>query len=393
MANISFLLNQFPAGGVERVTMNLVPHLVDKGHSVFIFVNKLNKQHILHINSLVTYITIPYEAWDNKNEDVVINAVKEYGIEVFFSPIISPEYVYNLKSLNICKVCYALHGVPFYELKEMLYCDRLRIKHYRNPFRSIFLYVAHKFNSIFDSYRRQMVSIYRRRYDKLDAFGVLFDYYGETIAKSIGVDYPNSKIVTLQNPFPCTTDTISHTQRKKQIVYVGRLSYVDKRLDRLLEVWNAVYKGFPEWKLVIVGGGPEKENLQRYVNENNLARVEFVPFTPTPEIFYKESEIFCLTSDFEGFGMVLLEAQQCGCATIAFNCSYGIQDILSPNWENGVFVPNGDIDAYAEALSRLMSDEELRRKIQNNGPASVKRFPIEKSVEQYDSLIKKLCNE
>ena len=91
--------------------------------------------------------------------------------------------------------------------------------------------------------------------------------------------------------------------------------------------------------------------------------------------------------------MVLLEAQQYGCATIAFDCSYGVRDILSPNWENGAYVPNGDIDGYAKALSKLISDDELRHKIQKNGIENVKRFSIERSVEQYEALIQKLCTK
>ena len=145
--------------------------------------------------------------------------------------------------------------------------------------------------------------------------------------------------------------------------------------------------------MLIIGSGPEENTLKQYVAKNGLPRVEFINFTPTPELYYKESEILCLTSDFEGFGMVLLEAQQYGCATIAFDCSYGVRDILSPNWNNGVFVPNGDIKAYAQALSKLMQDEELRRRIQKNGIENVKRFSIENSVERYDALIQKLCSK
>ena len=123
----------------------------------------------------------------------------------------------------------------------------------------------------------------------------------------------------------------------------------------------------------------------------NRIRSRSSSFTTRPEKYYNESEILCLTSDFEGCPMVLLEAQQHGCATIAFNCSHGVEDILAPNWTNGVLVPNGDIEAYALALTRLMSDKDLRHKIQKNGTENIKRFSIEKSVEQYEALIQSLC--
>jgi glycosyltransferase involved in cell wall biosynthesis len=78
---------------------------------------------------------------------------------------------------------------------------------------------------------------------------------------------------------------------------------------------------------------------------------------------------------------------------MAFDCSPGIRNILSPVWENGAYVANGDIEAYAEALSRLMSDDELRQKIQRNGLDNIKRFSAEESAKQYDSLINKLCSK
>jgi glycosyltransferase involved in cell wall biosynthesis len=90
--------------------------------------------------------------------------------------------------------------------------------------------------------------------------------------------------------------------------------------------------------------------------------------------------------------MALLEAQQFGCATIAFDCCYGVRDIISRNWENGVRVPNGEIESYAKALARLMSEDELRCKIQRNGMENIKRFSIEKSVERYEMLIKNLAD-
>jgi glycosyltransferase involved in cell wall biosynthesis len=158
-------------------------------------------------------------------------------------------------------------------------------------------------------------------------------------------------------------------------------------------VWEKLHEAFEDWELTIIGDGPEKHELKKIVQNKKLQRVTFISFTTHPEKYYKESEILCLTSDFEGCPMVLLEAQQHGCAAIAFDCSYGVRDILSPNWTNGVFIPNGDIDEYAQALAKLMEDKALRRTIQRNGLENVKRFSISTSVEQYDALINNICSE
>lgn len=392
MANVSFLLNQFPAGGVERVTMNLIaPLTYEKGHNIFIFVHILDKDKLADCDLPVTYIELPYRSNDKRNKNIIAEAIRKYNIDLFIAPIISPKYVFELREEKLCKICYVLHGMPFYELKEM-----------ENSFKSIhpeeridkvlkkYLLTLPKFKLGY--YHRKAELIYRERHERLDGFAVLNDQYKEMIAKAVGTTADDPKLFTLQNPLPPAAE-IAETERKKQIIFVGRLSFTDKRVDRLLSVWRKLYDKYSDWELLIIGDGPESNNLQRYVRRNNLQRVKFINFTTQPEQYYKESEILCLTSDFEGCPMVLLEAQQYGCATIAFDCSYGVRDILSPNWINGVHVPNGDIDAYAKALSRLMEDKALRQEIQRNGRENIKRFSIERSAEQYDAMIQKLCSD
>lgn len=392
MANVSFLLNHFPSGGVERVVMNIVPALTyEKGHRFFIFVCKLNKEKLDGVDLPITYIQLPYRTTDKRNKDIIAEAVRKYNIDLFISPIISPKYLFELRKENVCKVCYILHGVPFYELKEIEngFHIKGRISDGIGGFLKKHLLTIPKFKLGY--YHRKVKRRYKQRYEQLDAFGVLNDNYKGMIAHNVGVSENDSKFFTLQNPILPISDVLPEAERKKRIIFVGRLSYTDKRVDRLLKIWEKVYGAFHEWEMMIIGDGPEENNLKSYVHKNNLPRVQFVNFTSTPEQYYRESEILCLTSDFEGCPMVLLEAQQHGCATIAFDCSFGVRDILSPNWENGVYVPNGDTDAYAKALSKLMKDEELRRKIQKNGIENVRRFSLEKSVEQYDAMIRNLC--
>ena len=393
MANISFLLNHFPSGGVERVTMNLIPSLTyDKGHRIFIFVCKLNEEKLAGFDLPVTFIQLPYRTTDKRNKPIIAEAIKRYDIELFISPIISPKYIFELRKENLCKVCYVLHSAPLYELKEIEnnFHVKGKLEDGIGGFLKKHLLTIPKFKLGY--YHRKVKKRYKQRYEELDAFGVLNDNYKGVVAQSIGVSEKDPKFFTLQNPILPIAGEFPEQERKKRIIFVGRLSYADKRVDRLLKVWERVYAAFPEWELMIIGDGPEEKTLKQYVLKNSLSRVQFVNFTSTPEPYYRESEILCLTSDFEGCPMVLLEAQQHGCATIAFDCSYGVRDILLPNWENGVLVPNGDIDAYGKALSKLMQDEDLRRGIQKNGIENVKRFSVENSVEQYDKLIRELCS-
>jgi glycosyltransferase involved in cell wall biosynthesis len=242
-------------------------------------------------------------------------------------------------------------------------------------------------------YDRTMKRRYLSIYNEVDAYGVLFEEYGRMVARKVGVPYEESKCVVLQNPIQLSNGVELTKAREKRILYVGRLSYWDKRIDRLFAAWKLIYNDFPEWRLSIVGEGSERPELEKIVRDNELQRVEFLGFTPSPKELYETSEILCLTSTIEGCPMVLLEAQMCGCATLAFDCSAGVREILSPNWESGVYVPNGDIKAYAEALARLMLDDKLRGEIQRNGVENAKKFSPEKSAEQYHALIERLVQK
>lgn len=121
-----------------------------------------------------------------------------------------------------------------------------------------------------------------------------------------------------------------------------------------------------------------------------MDRVRFFKYSKAPDIFYREAEIVCLTSSFEGWGMVLVEAQNCGCASVAFDCCAGVREILSPDMCNGILVKPFNIDEYAEKLSLIMRDESLRRRIQHNGNESLVRFSPEHTLVQWQNMMKEV---
>lgn len=389
MANISFLVEYFPGGGVERVIMNLAQPLTDKGHKVFLFVRHLSRED-LPAGLPIEYIELPHSARSSKNYKFVVDAVKAHNIDIFFAPGRFPKYLPKLRELGICKLVYVLHGCPFYEKMEKWGA----ISHPKNrtlkEWLRRWLVDYPKFKLGY--YDRKMAKRYETIYNAVDAYGTLFEEYGRMVTERLGLSYEESKCVVLQNPIDLSSSTEIGDSREKRVLFVGRLSYWDKRIDRLLAVWGIIHKNFPEWRLSIVGEGEELESLEKIVAKNNLPRVEFPGFVPNPTPLYSSSEILCLTSSIEGCPMVLLEAQLAGCATIAFDCCSGVREMLSPNWESGVCVPNNDIEAYAEYLSRLMSDDDLRASIQRNGAKMAQRFSPEQSAAQYDALIKQLLH-
>ena len=387
MKKISFIVKEFPSGGIERVVMNLARPLTALGYKLYLFVYKLELEKMPSDPLPIEYIQLPYKPHSNLNKAFVEEAIRSNGIEVFFSPARFPAYLAEFKNRGLCKVVFALHSRPFYEEKEKAGAI-LHPKH-NNLFYKIkcWLIDAPKLKSGY--YYRKPRKRYRWIYENVDAFAVLFDDYGKAIAQELGIEYSGSKFVTLKNPIS-PMGCMPVRQREKCVLFVGRLSYWDKRVDRLLAAWELVQDKHCDWTLKIVGDGEEGVSLRKIVADKKLQRVFFMGFSSAPEEYYRTAEILALSSDVEGCPMVLLEAQSCGCATIAFDCSSGVREILSPNWRNGVYVPNDDIKAYADALSRLMGDDELRRIIQANGRENIKRFSAESSAEQYHKLIERI---
>ena len=158
-------------------------------------------------------------------------------------------------------------------------------------------------------------------------------------------------------------------------------------------MWSVIEDKHPDWSLNIVGEGEESSNLKQIAKREGLKRVNFIGFTNNPKQYYDRASIVCMTSTYEGWGMVLMEAQANRCAVMAFDCSAGVREILSPSWGNGVLIKPFDIDAYAKALSRLITDTDLREKIVMNGSESVKRFSLENTLQQWNSVFNELSIE
>ena len=182
------------------------------------------------------------------------------------------------------------------------------------------------------------------------------------------------------------------SQKKKELLFVGRMSYVEKRPDHLLHIWAKLEKRFPAWSLRFVGDGGYLPALKELAGTLGLERVHFEGFQ-NPEPYYRDASIFCLTSAYEGFGNVLVEAASFGCVPVAFESFAAVRDIISDG-ENGCLVPAFDLDAYAETLARLMSDDALRERLAENALAQIpEKFSPEKIGAQWEALFRKLLAE
>ena len=177
----------------------------------------------------------------------------------------------------------------------------------------------------------------------------------------------------------------------KRVIAVGRLDY-QKGFDRLVKVWEVVKKDpiAKDWILDIYGQGDWREMLLAMIAERDLQDSLHIN-VPTDKIEYEyaHSSIIAMTSNYEGFGMVLVEAMSCGVPAIAFDCKCGPSDIISDG-VSGIIVPDGDTAAFADALLRLMADDSLRQRMGQAATGVVDRYSEARVMGQWMSLFENI---
>ena len=155
----------------------------------------------------------------------------------------------------------------------------------------------------------------------------------------------------------------------------------------LLESWVEVSKSMPLWKLIIVGDGEDKEKLAKFIINNDLQdSAELVGNTNNVSIYYENADVFCLSSRFEGFGMVLIEALSFGLPIVSFDCEVGPSEILSKT--GSILVPPEDIEKLSLSLIELMSDDIRRVEIRKNSIIKAEAYQIDKIIDRWINLLK-----
>ena len=161
---------------------------------------------------------------------------------------------------------------------------------------------------------------------------------------------PNFSVMPISKYSDCTS---------KRVIAAGRLEW-EKGFGRLIEAWSIVSSRHPDWHLDIFGEGSMDKTLKVLTNLYKAKNLTFHNVTSNISQEYANSSICVVSSYFEGFSLILLEAMRHGVPCVAFDCPFGPKSIINDGY-TGFLVENGEIKLFAERVCRLIEDEDLRK--------------------------------
>ena len=358
---IFILGNRLTGGGAERVMTVLANGLADLGHTVYLYCYKEGATYPIQDNvKLMSYNRNKYHLRQRYNIFLkiryIVKQLKEYR----------PNVVIGIMGENtmIGRVAVCLSGLKI----PVVYSDHSSLE---RPL---------------DAPLNKIEKFYKFHFSKYcAAYTVL------TQADKCFVANRLKNVYVMPNPLCIPPLNKVPTVKEKIILAVGRLNvWHTKGLDILINAWGQIACKYYDWKLVIVGNGTQQSIsfVKKLIDQTNAGnQIELYPFTPNIIEYYQKAEIFVLSSRYEGFGLVLIEAMSQGCACIA--CDYkGRQAEIIGNNVDGLLCETDNPHMLSTLVERLINDEEMRTHIKENAIKSSLRFSKDRYALKWDSLLK-----
>ena len=391
--NILFVTKSFCVGGLDAVTLTLAKTFKAHGHNVSIFafyriddfyVKQLpdniriywgNGYKQNHVNVSILRVLLK-----NNNVNVIIN---QWGLPFLPIRVINKAR----EGLNV-KVISVYHNQvdTSGKLKAV---EQAREKCHNAWVRKILSLKFRLFKLVTSTSMRYV-------YNNSDLYEVLSPSFIEIFKKFTKIKNP-IKLVAQTNPITIDVPVIENKMnflggKNREILYVGRLDRVQKKVSRVIETWSYLECKYPDWKLTIVGDGDDRIYLEHLVEVLGLKNVNFEGYQ-LPMDYYKRASILMLTSDFEGFGLVIVEAMAYGVVPFVYGSYPAVFDIISDK-EDGIILPKTrigyDAEMMATKMASVMSSPSLLNNMAKNAIDKSKNFSLENIYNQWERLLNEL---
>lgn len=388
--NILFLLKTLDVGGVEVVTTVLANKFASMGHRVFVFA--LESTDLLIKDRLNEDVNVVFGNGFNADKPNVLLLNRIYienDIDIVVNqwglPFVPIRLIRKAEQGHKVKVVSFHHNDPAANGK--IKSVEIELACCRNPIKKFLLLVK---KEIFKKITSQSM---KYTYKHSDMFMVLSEAYLPQLRNFIHVGCSNKQGV-LVNPITIDVGDFSYSRQKKrkEIVYCGRVDFNQKRVHRLVDVWSYLEAKFPDWRLTIVGDGESRKDVENQVQLLKLRNVSFEGFQEPLE-YYKRASILVLTSEYEGFPLVLAESMSFGVVPCVYDSFAAVHDIIE-DAVNGLIIEkkNGLFSAkeMAGRLAEIMTDAKKMNLMAQKAIETSKKYSIASVYEQWMSVLKKM---
>ncbi|PSR10051.1 MAG: hypothetical protein DA408_00225 [Bacteroidetes bacterium] len=380
---IAILINSLARGGAEKVGLTLLTEFQDQGIESLLIIVEREKGYPPAPDHRVIYLT-HYDKLKNplaKAFYVFICAyrlrklIRQYNIQVVQSHLIRANFI-NTTALLFG----SNHQAQIIHHKQLAFSEPF-------PFRQI----KKKIYKWFYQQAHEIISISKIMKQELESYLNLKAYQHKH--RIIYNPHDIEKIISLSQH---QVAAFSFAPEKKYLISAGRL-FAGKRVDDIIKALAIIRKERPEVELIVVGDGEDLEYLQQVAAELGLsADVHFLGFQSNPFAYMAQADLFIMASESEGLPNIIIESLACSTPVISSDCISGPREILSPNSnielqltdrieyaKNGVLFPVGAIPLLAEAVIRLLDDDDLRNQYMERSLARARDFDKMVITPQY----------
>ena len=390
--HVAIVHRRFALGGAEEVSRQTACLFSDLGiHTHFFAETHIETEWTLPDDPLIDLSLLPQgmRLWTKESDLYLVRAFKERGVKVLIIPIaLRNDYLPLIWAAGI-KIIYWCHSSPLWELIDRR--ERASYKAHHPWYKNLYSLTLRRLRLALTS-AEKLRTRYRDLVRQVDCFITLTPEYVQEFVLALGLnDEEASRFAVMPNmAFLPKHQPIPAKDRPKKILFVGRLSYADKRPDRVLQIWEKVWQYLPDWEVEIYGKGSEEKFLHRMIQEKQLPRITLKGYIADATAVYASGAILMMTSTYEGWGLVLSEAQASGVVPIAFDSSAGIRELIGKDSTYGCLVAPFDLDAYAAQLRRLCQDVELRSRLSQAAQTHCLDYSPERMRSRWEEIFSQL---
>lgn len=383
-------MKNYEIGGQEVVTSVLAKSFSDNNNNVIIACfNQPNKMMVRRTCDAVKVYSLNGFNYSENNvaklRDILISEKIDIVINQWGLPYIGAKVLEKAKKgLNV-KVIAIYHNDPGTNarIKDV----EIELSKTDNGFKQLLLITKKNLYRFITSRSMRYV------YNHSDVYQVLSPSFVERFKDFTGIKNPK-KLMVQTNPVTIETGdfVFSPEIKEKEIIYVGRIDYNQKRVYRVIDTWALLEKKYPDWRLTIVGDGVERENIEKQAKTLGLKNVSFEGFQ-SPIEYYKRARILMLTSEYEGFGLVLIEGMSFGVVPAVYGSYSAVYDIVNDG-VNGIVFPYQKEGFSAEnaaiQLQKIMHNDAVYNDMAEKAIETSKRYSVDEIYKSWEETFEKL---